>query len=294
MAYDPARRLARFNVDFQRKLVGLRLFYEMIDAKGSDADRPGVGNLQVKEGGIRFDEVSFAYGRSPALHDVSFVIEPGRMTALVGPSGAGKTTIFSLLERFFDPTSGRITIDGQDLRDVSVRSLRENIALVTQDPQLFEGTIGDNIRLGRHDAGDAEIEAAARAANAHEFIVGLPGGYNCQVGTAGGRLSGGQKQRISIARALLRDAPILLLDEATSALDTLSEVAVQEALARLTRGRTTIAIAHRLSTIFDADRILVLDRGRLVESGRHPDLLARGGLYAQLYDQQVERLKRSA
>ncbi len=290
LAYEPARRLARFNVTFQRQLIGVELFYEMIDQDGSDMERPGAVPLTVDTGEIRFENVDFSYGDAPAVSDLSFTLEAGTMNALVGPSGAGKTTIFSLIERFYSPGSGRILIDGQDIADVTNRSLRGNMAIVTQDPLLFEGTIGENIARGRPGASHEEVIAAATAANAHGFIEELPKGYDTQVGTAGARLSGGQKQRIAIARAILRDAPILLLDEATSALDTLSEVAVQEALARLTKGRTTIAIAHRLSTIFDADKILVLDQGRVVETGTHKELVKTSGLYASLYDQQVSRM----
>ncbi len=293
MAYDPARRLARFNVEFQRRLIGLEHFYEMIDHPGSDMDVPDAAALVVSRGDIRFENVRLRYGKTPALRDVSFTIDGGTVTALVGPSGAGKTTVFSLIERFYLPTEGTVCIDGQDVRQVTAESLRNNIALVTQDPQLFEGTIGENIRAGRANATDEEVVAAAKAANAHDFIEEI-GGYERDVGMGGTGLSGGQRQRISIARAILRDAPILLLDEATSSLDTLSEVAVQEALARLMKGRTTVAIAHRLSTIFDADNIIVLDQGRIVDSGRHVDLVARGGLYAQLYEQQVQRMQQVA
>ncbi len=292
MAYEPARRLARFNVDFQRRLIGVQMFYDLIDQKGADETQPGTPDLKIEKGEIRFDGVSFAYGEAPAVTGIDAVFAPGTMTALVGPSGAGKTTIFSLIERFYRAQDGSITIDGQDICDTSLQSLRRNIAIVTQDPLLFEGTIGENIRLGREDATEDDMIAAAKAANAHDFILDLPGGYDAQVGTAGGRLSGGQKQRIAIARAIVRNAPILLLDEATSALDTLSEVAVQEALARLAEGRTTIAIAHRLSTIFDADQILVMDQGRVIERGRHSALVDAGGLYAQLYASQVERMQR--
>ncbi len=292
MAYEPARRLARFNVDFQRRLIGVGMFYQLIDQLGADQAKPGAPELTVSTGEIAFDDVSFAYGTAPALSGINARFSPGTMTALVGPSGAGKTTIFSLIERFYTASGGKITIDDQKIDDVSLDTLRRNIAIVTQDPLLFEGTIGENIMLGRDGATEEDMIAAAKAANAHDFILELPGGYNAQVGTAGGRLSGGQKQRVAIARAIVRDAPILLLDEATSALDTLSEVAVQEALARLAEGRTTIAIAHRLSTIFDADQILVMDRGEIVERGRHSALVAEGGLYAKLYASQVERMQR--
>jgi subfamily B ATP-binding cassette protein MsbA len=214
---------------------------------------------------------------------VSFDIQPGQKIALVGPSGAGKTTIFNLLLRFHDIDSGTISIDGQDIRGVTLTSLRDHIALVTQDPILFDETIAENIALGRRDATRDEIMDAARAAAAHEFIMSQPDGYDARVGESGLKLSGGQRQRIAIARAMLRNAPILLLDEATSALDTGSERQVQEALTHLMQGRTTMVIAHRLSTVVDADCIYVFDQGRVVEAGAHGELIAKGGLYARLY-----------
>lgn len=293
MAYEPARRLARFNVVFQRQMAGVRMFFEMIDLEGEDRPLEGLTDIEVKVGNVRFEKVTFSYGKGiPALKEVDAEFKPGTMTALVGPSGAGKTTIFALLDRFYTPGSGQILIDGQDISQRTLDSVRRNIAVVTQDPLLFDGTIAENILMGRDGATEEEMIEAAKAANAHDFIVELPKGYDTPVGTAGGRFSGGQKQRISIARAIVRDAPILLLDEATSALDTLSEGVVQEALARLAEGRTTVAIAHRLSTIFDADQILVMDRGEIVERGTHEDLIEEAGLYQQLYTQQVDRMRR--
>ncbi|MEL7445734.1 MAG: ABC transporter ATP-binding protein, partial [Pseudomonadota bacterium] len=293
MAYEPARRLARFNVEFQRQMVGVGMFFEMIDKQGEDRPREGAPDLSVASGDVSLEQVSFSYGANvPALTDISATFKPGTMTALVGPSGAGKTTIFAMLDRFYTPEEGRILIDGQDITEFSIDSVRRQIAVVTQDPQMFDGTIAENILLGRDGATEDEMIEAAKAANAHDFIIELPDGYDTNVGSAGGRLSGGQKQRISIARAIVRNAPILLLDEATSALDTLSEGVVQEALARLAKGRTTVAIAHRLSTIFDADQILVMDKGQIVERGRHEDLIEQEGLYQLLYRQQVERMQR--
>ncbi|MGD1923100.1 MAG: ABC transporter ATP-binding protein [Paracoccaceae bacterium] len=293
MAYEPARRLARFNVEFQRQMVGVGMFFEMIDKQGEDRPREGAPDLTVVSGDVSLEQVSFSYGANvPALTDISATFKPGTMTALVGPSGAGKTTIFAMLDRFYTPEEGRILIDGQDITEFSIDSVRRQIAVVTQDPQMFDGTIAENILLGRDGATEDEMIEAAKAANAHDFIIELPDGYDTNVGSAGGRLSGGQKQRISIARAIVRNAPILLLDEATSALDTLSEGVVQEALARLAKGRTTVAIAHRLSTIFDADQILVMDKGQIVERGRHKDLIEQEGLYQLLYRQQVERMQR--
>ena len=235
---------------------------------------------------IRFDDVSFTYGAAPTLSDVSLTVEPGETVALVGPSGGGKSTLLSLLPRFYDVTSGAVTINGSDLRDLSLSDLRARIALVTQEPFLFDDTIAANIAYARADATPDQIAEAARAAAAHDFITALPDGYQTRAGEGGMRLSGGQRQRIAIARAFLKDAPILLLDEATSALDTESEALVQAALERLMIGRSTLMIAHRLSTVQRADRILVLEAGRIVESGSHANLVRQGGLYSRLAKQQ--------
>ncbi len=275
-----------------------RLF-GLMDTEPEVRDAPDASPLPPARGLIRFDDVSFAYGRAEVpgmpdgpgprvLRDVSVTIDAGRTTALVGPSGAGKTTFVHLVGRYYDPVAGSVSVDGHDLRRVTLRSLREQMAVVPQEPILFAASIAENIRYGRLDATDDEVEAAADAANATEFIERLPRGMATIVGERGVRLSVGQRQRVAIARALLRDAPILLLDEATSSLDNESEYLVQQALDRLMRGRTTIVIAHRLSTVERADRILVLDVGRVVESGTHADLLALGGLYARLYERRFE------
>jgi ATP-binding cassette subfamily B protein len=240
---------------------------------------------QPMRGELRFDGVTFHYPTRPdaaALHDFTLTVRPGETVALVGPSGAGKSTVFALLLRFYDPQSGSIGIDGIDLRSTTLAGLRGAIALVPQETVIFAGSAADNIRFGRQDAGDDEVREAARAAEAHEFISALDHGYDAELGERGVRLSGGQRQRIAIARAILRDAPLLLLDEATSALDAQSEAAIQQALARLEQGRTTLVIAHRLATVQRADRIVVMDRGRIVAQGTHESLLAEGGLYAEL------------
>jgi ATP-binding cassette subfamily B protein len=287
LAYEPAKRLARLNVAMQARLVGVRLLYELLDTPVTLPDAPGAPPLALSGGAVRFEDVTFAYGEAPALRGVSFEAGAGEVTALVGPSGSGKSTVFSLIARFYDAERGAVTIDGQDVRAVSLASLRRTLAVVTQDSFLFSGTVRENVLAGRPDADQAALDRVAEAANMAEFLPRLPGGWAAEVGEGGGRLSGGQRQRVAIARAMLRDAPILLLDEATSALDAESEAKVQEALKRLMRGRTTLVIAHRLSTIRDADRIVVLQDGRVVESGGHDALLAEGGAYRRLHDLQL-------
>ncbi|MBE7182907.1 MAG: ABC transporter ATP-binding protein [Methylobacterium mesophilicum] len=291
LAYDPARRLARVQVSLEKSLVNARMIYEILDTEPRQQDAPGAPALRVDKGEVRFEAVRFGYAPDlPVLHGVSFTAEAGRTTAIVGASGAGKSTLIALLERFYDLQSGRITVDGQDISAITKQSLRSSIAYVSQQPYLFEGTIRDNIRYGRESATDREIEEAARLANAHEFISRQPGGYETQVGENGVTLSGGQRQRIAIARALVRDAPILLLDEATSALDNESEARVQEALDKAMVGRTTIVIAHRLSTVVNADKIVVMEEGQVVEEGRHEMLIAdERGLYARFHRLQSAR-----
>ena len=289
MAYDPARRLAKLQVQLERAVVNARMIYALLDMNTRKNDRVDARDLVVTDARVEFRDVTFSYSNSePILKGVSFFAEGGETTALVGPSGAGKSTVISLIPRFYDPKEGAIFIDGQDIAGVTKESLRHHLAYVSQQPYLFEGTIRDNIRYGRPEASDADVEAAAKLAYAHDFILAQPQGYETPVGENGVTLSGGQRQRLSIARALVRNAPILLLDEATSALDTESEAAVQKALDEAMSGRTVVVIAHRLSTIVKADNIIVMQDGRVVEEGTHETLAKRGdGLYARLNNLQT-------
>jgi subfamily B ATP-binding cassette protein MsbA len=301
-----ARALGTLNAVVQEGLAAAARLFEVIDEAPKVVDRPGAPALAVAEGRVTFEDVAFAYpgaagsgavpaaqaqagGRVRALEGVSLTLEPGTTTALVGPSGGGKSTVLNLIPRLYDPDEGRVRIDGQNIRDVSLASLRSKIALVSQDATLFDDTVRANVAFGKPGAADAEIWAALESAAARAFVEGMPGGLDARVGVGGSRLSGGQRQRIALARAVLKDAPILLLDEATSALDAESEAKVQAALETLSRGRTTLVIAHRLSTVMRADRIYVLDGGRVVEEGDDAALKARrDGLYARLRELQFQ------
>jgi ATP-binding cassette subfamily B protein/subfamily B ATP-binding cassette protein MsbA len=286
--YVPINQIHSVNHMLQHALASGERVFEVLDAQPDVIDRPGAAALTRASGQIRFEAVSFGYRPDvPVLQDLEFTAEPGETIALVGPSGAGKSTVIKLLLRYYDVGAGRIVLDGRDIRDVTLASLREQIGIVPQDPFLFNGTVRDNLLFGRLNATDAEVEAAAHAAHAHEFITAMPEGYDTLIGERGVKLSGGQKQRVAIARALLKDPPIIIFDEATSNVDSDTEAKIHDALERLIRGRTTLIIAHRLSTLRAVDRLIVLDHGRLVETGRHDDLLARGGLYAALYDAQA-------
>ncbi len=288
LAYQPVKNLSNLNANLQEGLAAADRVFTVLDGEPRIRDRDKAAELTVRAGEIRFEDVSFAYGSAKnALNGVSLIVPAGKTAALVGPSGGGKSTIVNLIPRFYDPDGGRIRIDGADPAAVTLASLRRNIALVSQETGLFHDTIRANIAFGRSDASDADIRRAAQLAGADEFIGALPDGYESIVGERGAKLSGGQRQRLAIARALLRNAPILLLDEATSALDGESERQVQAALTELMRGRTTLIVAHRLSTVVDADVIYVIGDGRVVEHGRHAELVARGGLYARLYASQV-------
>jgi subfamily B ATP-binding cassette protein MsbA len=282
-AGQSVRQLANLQTVMSEGLTAARRLFAALDVEPEIADREGAQPLERGACDIRLEDVTFAYHPgAPALSGVTIEARPGETVALVGPSGGGKSTILNLIPRFYEAQSGRVTINGSDVRDLTVASLRDSIALVTQEPFLFDDTIRANIAYSRPDASDAEIVAAAEAAAAHDFVLNLPAGYETQVGEAGARLSGGQRQRIAIARAFLKDAPILLLDEATSALDAESEAKVQAALERLMHGRTTLMIAHRLATVQNADRIYVIEAGRVVEQGRHKTLIGKRGLYARL------------
>jgi ATP-binding cassette subfamily B protein len=291
--YRPVANLANVYVDIQGALAVFERIFQLMDSPPEVQDSPNAQTLPAVEGHIRFEGVGFSYPTAKttesevfALQEVTFEIRPGERVALVGPSGAGKTTITYLLPRLFDPTEGRITLDGYDLRDVRQDSLRAHIGMVTQETFLFHATVRENLLYARPDATEAEIRAATEAAHIHAFLESLPEGYDTVVGERAFRLSGGERQRLAIARALLKNPRLLVLDEATSNLDATSEFLIQQALDNLLRGRTALIIAHRLSTILNADTILVLDQGRLVEAGRHAELLARNGLYATLFRQQ--------
>jgi subfamily B ATP-binding cassette protein MsbA len=284
LAYQPMKNLATLNVSLQEGLAGAERIFTILDIEPEIREAPDARPLVVTGGEIRFEDVRFSYANgSEALKEVSLVVPAGKTVALVGASGAGKSTILNLVPRFYDVAAGSVRIDGADLRDVTLASLRASIALVSQEVSLFDDSVRANIAYGRFGADEGAIEAAARGAAAHEFVLALPQGYDTQVGEHGVKLSGGQRQRIAIARAMLKDAPILLLDEATSSLDTESERHVQAALKALMRGRTCVVIAHRLSTVIDADLIYVIDGGRVAESGTHAELMRRNGVYARLH-----------
>ena len=289
--FRPLDMLGMVYRNIRQGLIDMEQMFGLIDTEEEVKDREGAPDLVVTAGRVRFEDVRFGYeAEREILKGIDLDVAPGTMTAIVGPSGAGKSTLSRLLFRFYEPTAGRITIDGQDIIAVTQASLRAAMGIVPQDTVLFNDTIGYNIGYGREGASRAEIEAAARGAAIHDFIMGLPAGYESEVGERGLKLSGGEKQRVAIARTLLKDPPILILDEATSALDSRTEAAIQETLQSIERGRTSIVIAHRLSTIVDADQIVVLDQGRVAERGTHAQLLRKGGLYAEMWArQQSER-----
>ncbi len=287
MAYEPGKKLARMHLDLQSGLTGARMIYEVLDTPAQEEQREGLPKLNVGEGRIAFENIRFGYRPDEYVLDgIDLVAEPNATTALVGPSGGGKSTIIALIQRFYSPASGKIVIDGQNISDVDLVSLRDRIAFVSQDVFLFRGTIRENIALGKPGATDAEIEQAARMANAHDFIVGFKTGYETGVGEQGAQLSGGQRQRIAIARAFLKNAPIILLDEPTAALDSESEREVQKALDSLRQGRTTLVVAHRLQTIVNSDRICVIENGKAVETGTHEQLIAARGTYHAFFATQ--------
>jgi subfamily B ATP-binding cassette protein MsbA len=288
MAAHPVRALGNLNAIVQEAAAALHRTFDVMDQAPRIRDKPDAGPLRLAGGEIRFADLSFSYdGEAAALDHVGLVAEAGQTTALVGRSGSGKSTLLSLVPRLYDATRGAVLIDGQDVRDVSLASLRQAVAVVSQDVILFDDTIRANIAFGRSGASDEEIVNAAKAAAAHDFIMRMPEGYDTVVGPGGGRMSGGERQRISLARAFLKDAPILLLDEATSALDSESERLVQDAIRKLMKGRTTLVIAHRLSTVRNAEKIVVMEKGRVAETGSHETLIAKAGAYARLHRLQL-------
>jgi subfamily B ATP-binding cassette protein MsbA len=296
MMYAPAKKLSRVNANVQQAIAAGDRIFEMMDTHTEVAESPGAQAMGPFASAIEFRDVSFAYEDAhprAILRNVSLVVPAGQMVAIVGRSGAGKTTLVNLIPRFYDVSTGSILIDGRDVREVTLKSLRAQVGIVTQETVLFDDTIANNIAYGALRATAAEIEAVSKAAHAHDFIAALPEGYQTRIGERGQKLSGGQRQRVAIARALLKNAPVLILDEATSALDTEAELLVQDALATLMRNRTSFVIAHRLSTIMRADVIIVLERGRIVEIGRHDDLLRREGIYASLYKMQLLEHRRA-
>jgi ATP-binding cassette, subfamily B, bacterial MsbA len=294
LLYDPFKGLTKTNNVVQQGLAAASRIFEMLDEPTDVVERPEAAVLEAFRDGIRFEDVTFRYDAEPVLREINLEIRRGEAVALVGRSGSGKSTLADLIPRFYDVTGGRITVDGRDVRDLTLASLRAEIAIVTQFTFLFNDSVRNNIAYGDVGTSMERIEAAARAANAHDFIRELPRGYDTVIGELGVKLSGGQRQRLAIARALLKNVPILILDEATSALDNESERLVQEAIERLMAGRTTLVIAHRLSTIRNADRIAVLDCGRIIEEGTHAELLDRDGAYRRLYDMQFRDLPRAA
>jgi subfamily B ATP-binding cassette protein MsbA len=290
--YDPIKTLSKIQIVMQNSITATSAIFALLDSDPTVRDAPDAVKLTSTSGRIDFENVTFRYANTvtDAISNLTFQIEPGKSYALVGASGAGKSTILSLILRLYDPTSGAVKIDGRDLRSVTQKSLREQIGLVTQETFLFHDTIFNNIQFGRLDATPEEVQEAARAAYAHDFILAQPKGYETTIGDKGCLLSGGQQQRLAIARAVLKNAPILLLDEATSSLDSESEQIIQKALAELAAGRTVIAIAHRLSTVLSADQIIVMDGGHIKEVGTHAELLDKSGYYRRLYDHQFNRI----